>query len=101
MFYGLAVYPAFQAPPHPDDAGPIREIDVSGYPVKLKKAYQVFLKTCSQCHPTSRIYNSKLKGEQWIDYIKRMMIYPGANITLQEATVIAEFVIYYSDKNKD
>lgn len=56
----------------PHDLGP-KEVDASSYPEEQRKNYEVFAKTCSQCHTLARALNSPLVArEDWRRFIKRM-----------------------------
>jgi len=82
------------------DLGP-DEVDVASYPKAQQENYQVFAKTCSQCHPLARAINSPLVSrEDWRRFIKRMYAKTktrsGAEISNQAAKAAIEFLAYDS-----
>ncbi|MBI1930277.1 hypothetical protein HYR99_39255 [Candidatus Poribacteria bacterium] len=83
----------------PADNGP-SFIDVSGYPPQMQEAYKVFAQKCSRCHTLARPINSKFFGEEWRQYVYKMMRKPGSGLTPKKADEIIEFLIYDSQVRK-
>lgn len=86
------------------DLGPA-EVDVSSYPKKQQQNYQVFKRTCSQCHSLARPINSPLaKREDWGRYVRRMHLHTkvraGTQISKEEAGAIVDFLAYDSKRRK-
>jgi len=75
------------------------ELDVSNYPKAQQANYEVFKKTCSQCHTLARPINSPLvEKKDWERYVRRMrqrtQVRPGTAISKQDAKVIVDFLAY-------
>lgn len=82
----------------PYDLGGV-EIDVSKYPKKHQEQYEVFKKTCSQCHTLARPINSPLvTSNDWNRYVKRMKVRTKstarAEIAPAAAKEIVDFLAY-------
>jgi hypothetical protein len=86
------------------DLGP-ESIDVSSYPQKQKENYDVFAKTCSQCHTLARPINAPyVSRTDWKRYISRMRRKAAnsgsAVVTTEQAKTALEFLVYDSDVRK-
>jgi hypothetical protein len=79
----------------PRDSGP-GTIDVSKYPAQQQKNYDVFAAKCAKCHPLARSVNARFSAADWKRYMKRMIRRPNAGINDDQATLIYEFLKYYS-----
>jgi len=76
-------------------------IDVSKYPVGIRKNYEVFQQKCTLCHALSRPVNCDfVLPSEWSRYVKRMMHKPGSMITENSAKKIYEFLVYDSSVRK-
>lgn len=87
------------------DLGP-SEINVSEYPEAQKANYQLFVKTCSQCHTLARPINSPYTAWQdWRRYITRMQertkVHPAAKISKKNAKQIADFLSFDAHIRKE
>lgn len=86
------------------DLGPA-EIDVSKYPEAQQDNYQIFRKTCSQCHTLARPINSPLFARKdWQRYLRRMQertkSRPGTVISDEYAKLIVDFLAYDAQVRK-
>lgn len=86
------------------DLGP-DEVNVTSYPKAQRDNYEVFAKTCSQCHTLARAINSPLVSrEDWRRFIKRMYaktkMRSGAEIGSKDAKAAIEFLAYDSQIRK-
>ena len=86
-----------KATPDPRDFGPDR-IDVSGYPAEQQRRYPLFVAKCSKCHPVARPINSRLSGQDWKRYMKKMIRRPNSGINEEQAQEIYEFLKYYAGR---
>lgn len=85
----------------PADKGS-KKIDVSKYPDKLKKTYNIFKTKCSKCHTIARPINTIMPdSETWKRYVKRMMRKPDANIDEETAIKLTDFLVYDQEKRKE
>ena len=83
----------------PADNGP-NIVDVSGYPPKMQKYYQLFADKCSRCHTLARPINSAFAGDEWKKYVHRMMRKPGSGLTPKTAGQIIELLVYDAQVRK-
>ncbi len=86
------------------DLGP-KAADVTSYPKEQQENYQIFAKTCSQCHTSARALNSPLVSrEDWRRFIKRMharaKMRAGAAINREAAQAAIDFLAYDSQVRK-
>ena len=86
------------------DLGPA-EIDVSQYPAAQQAHYQVFSRTCSQCHTLARPINAPITTKaDWKRYIKRMHMRvkskKGTDLSPKAARAIADFLVFDSNVRK-
>jgi hypothetical protein len=70
-------------------------VDVSAYPAEQQKNYQTFQVRCSKCHTLARPLNSRLRGEGWRAYIRKMMRKAGSGIDDGDSKAIFSFLEYY------
>lgn len=80
-------------------------IDVSPYPKEKQAEYEVFKKTCSQCHTLARPINAPYAGAaDWNRYVKRMKVRTKssarAEITRADAKKIVDFLAYDASVRK-
>ena len=80
-------------------------IDVSQYPKEKQAEYEVFKKTCSQCHTLARPINAPYSGAaDWNRYVKRMKVRTKstarAEITPADAKKIVDFLAYDASVRK-
>ncbi len=92
----LGAEPA-QDKPDPRDSGP-GTIDVSKFPAKQQKNYEVYAAKCSKCHPLARSVNARFNATDWKRYMKRMIRRPNAGINDDQAALIYEFLTFYSNQ---
>ncbi len=86
------------------DLGPA-EVDVSSYPKKQQENYQIFAKTCSQCHTLARPINSPYVGRKtWKRYVERMhlktKVVSSAVISPEDEKAIVDFLSYDAQLRK-
>lgn len=86
------------------DLGP-DELDVSAYPERQRKNYEVFTQVCSQCHSAARPLWSPVKDKgDWERYVRRMKARTanrsGTEILKADAEAIVEFLVYDSKLRK-
>src|SRR5689334_4671469 len=56
------------------DLGP-NEVDLADYPWTQRSNYEVFAKTCSQCHKLARAINSPyISRNDWGNYVRLMHV---------------------------
>ena len=71
-------------------------IDVRNYSPEMRERYQVFAVKCSKCHSLARPINSHMKGDEWKNYVKKMIRRPASGINEESGRQIYEFLKYYS-----
>ena len=71
-------------------------IDVRNYPPEMRERYQVFAVKCSKCHSLSRPINARMRGEDWKNYVKKMIRRPASGINEESGRQIYEFLKYYT-----
>ncbi|MFI5345503.1 MAG: hypothetical protein ACHQ51_03930 [Elusimicrobiota bacterium] len=81
------------------------DIDVSGYPAAKKTEYDLFRRTCSQCHTLARPINSPIATEaQWRRYVRRMKVrtqaHSHAKIPAESIEPLVDFLVYDSKIRK-
>jgi len=86
------------------DLGP-GEVDVSSYPKRQQANYEIFKKTCSQCHTLARPINSPIVSRSdWKRYVQRMHLHTevraGKHVEREEARAIIDFLAYDSQVRK-
>ena len=94
MIYALRV-PRAAPKIYPADQGP-NFIDVTAYPSKMQKAYELFTRKCSRCHTVARPINSTFSSDEWREYVYKMMKKPGSGLTPKTTEQIIEFLVYDS-----
>jgi hypothetical protein len=82
------------------DKGP-DTVDVSGYPEKMQKAYEMFASKCSKCHTLARPINTNLKASEWKRYVKRMMNKPDSGISPSAGKVVYQFLRFHQGKKDE
>lgn len=85
--------------PDPRDVGP-DTLEVSSFPPQYQEAYKVFSVRCSKCHSLARPINARLKGEQWKNYIKKMVRKPSSGINEETAAQIYEFLKWKTTRSE-
>ncbi|HZH03885.1 MAG TPA: hypothetical protein VEY30_08885 [Myxococcaceae bacterium] len=70
-------------------------LDVSAYPTEQQKNYEVFRVKCSKCHTLARPLNSRLTGEGWRAYIRKMIRKAGSGINDDNGKAVFSFLEYY------
>jgi hypothetical protein len=80
-------------------AAPLRtgadKVNVDALPENLRESYDVFRVRCSKCHTLARPLNARLRGDDWRNYIKKMMRRPGSGINEKNGAQIFEFLKAY------
>lgn len=84
----------------PQDKGPDK-LDVSSYPLEIRKTYPLFADKCSQCHTIARGINTTMPRDAWERYVKRMMHKPKSGIDPVQGKTIFEFLVYDQRVRKD
>ena len=87
------------------DLGP-EQIDVSGYPWLQRQQYQVFAKTCSQCHTLARPINAPWTSRKdWKRFVERMhvreTVRTGDGFFKEEGRHIVDFLAYDAQIRKE
>ena len=73
-------------------------IDVSHFPPKYQKSYELFADKCSKCHSLSRSINPSLSADFWKSYIKKMTRLPGSGINEKTGATLLDFLIFFSQQ---
>lgn len=86
------------------DLGPA-QVDVSGYPKRQQENYQLFAKTCSQCHTLARPINAPITSRsEWRRFIRRMHARikskVGSQFDEEQAERIVDFLTYDAQVRK-
>lgn len=77
--------------------GAIKTISVKRYPESLQSTYDVFQAKCTTCHGAEDSLQSKqVLPSYWETTTHRMQAMKDSNLSSQEASDIAEFLIYDS-----
>lgn len=64
----------------------------------MQERYQVFATRCSKCHSLDAPLNARLPGEEWKNYIKKMIRRPGSGINQENGRRIFEFLQFYAER---
>lgn len=70
------------------------KIDPSGFPVDIKKGYDVFRVKCNECHGLDTSLKPSLSAAQWTFEVKRMQAMASSHFNDAEAKAILDFLNY-------
>jgi hypothetical protein len=73
-------------------------IDVSKYPPKYQKSYELVVVKCSKCHSMAHTINGHFSPDFWRSYIRKMTRLQGSGINEKTGEVLLDFLIFYSEQ---
>jgi hypothetical protein len=77
-------------------------LDVRAYPPRIRVAYDSFAFHCSRCHSLARPLTAQVDDvEHWHRYVERMRRQPASGIDREDARVILEFLVYWTEHGRD
>lgn len=79
-------------------------MDVTEYPTQQKYNYEIYRRTCSQCHTLARSINAPYVTAAWWEfYVMSMRArtrWHGAPLTKDEVRAVLDFLVYDSNTRK-
>jgi hypothetical protein len=75
--------------------------DPTTLPADIRGDYAVFAQRCSKCHSLARPLSSGIDDDAyWAQYVERMRLQPGSDISVEDKPPILRFLHYFSVEQK-
>ena len=81
------------------DAKPELPPEIARLPFEIRDGYRVFIRRCTACHDTKRIYEAKKSLFDWQGTIGKMAYKPKSDIPLEERNRIFLYLTYLHGTN--
>jgi hypothetical protein len=75
-------------------------IDVSHYPPKYQKSYELVVVKCTKCHSMAHTVNGHYSADFWRSYIRKMTRLQGSGINEKTGEVLLDFLTFYSQQQE-